>query len=80
MVGCATNSGVVPSGAASYMISRQAATGFSGMGNLKADALREAGAYCTRQHKTAQLVSASESTPPFVLGNFSKAEIEFKCI
>jgi hypothetical protein len=80
MVGCAANSGVVPTGPDTYMISRQAATGFSGMGTLKADALREAGAYCIRQHKTAQLVSASESTPPFVLGNFPKAEIEFKCI
>ena len=77
--GCAANSGVVPTGPDTYMVSRQAATGFSGMGTLKADALREAGAYCSRQHKSMHMVNATEATPPFVLGNFPKAEIEFKC-
>jgi len=44
--GCASNSGVVPIGQETYMVSRQAATGFSGSGTLKAEAFAEAKAYC----------------------------------
>lgn len=40
--GCASNSGVVGTGPDTFMVSRQAATGFSGLGTLKADAIREA--------------------------------------
>jgi hypothetical protein len=42
LFGCASNSGVVPMGNDTYMVSRQAASGFSGMGTLKADAIKEA--------------------------------------
>jgi hypothetical protein len=42
IVGCAANSGIVPMGNNTYMVSRQAATGFSGMGTLKADTMKEA--------------------------------------
>jgi len=42
---CASNSGEVPAGLDTFLVSRQAATGFSGRGTLKADALREADAY-----------------------------------
>ena len=45
VVGCAANSGVVATGADSYMVSRQAATGFSGSGTLKADAIAQANQY-----------------------------------
>jgi len=38
--GCAANSGVIPIGNDTYMVSRQAASEFSGMGALKADAMR----------------------------------------
>lgn len=37
VTGCASNSGVVPIGPDTFMVSRQAATGFSGSGTLKAD-------------------------------------------
>ena len=43
--GCASNSGVVPIGPDTFMVSRQAATGFSGLGTLKADAFQEANQY-----------------------------------
>ena len=35
LAGCASNSGVTPIGQDTYMVSRQAATGFSGSGCLK---------------------------------------------
>lgn len=51
IAGCASNSGVVPIGPETFMVSRQAATGFSGLGTLKADALEEANEYCIKQNK-----------------------------
>jgi hypothetical protein len=77
---CSSNSGVVQMGPGHYMVSRQAATGFSGSGTLKADAIREADSYCEQQGKTVQVLNSSESRPPYIFANFPKAEIEFTCV
>lgn len=42
LMGCAANTGVVQIGQDTFMVSRQAATGFSGSCNLEAEAFREA--------------------------------------
>ena len=78
--GCASNSGVIPIGQDTYMVSRQAATGFSGLGTLKADAFAEAKVYCNKQGKLLQVVNTNESQPPYVFGNFPKAEVQFMCL
>ena len=78
--GCASNSGVVQIGTDTFMVSRQAATGFSGSGTLKAEAFQEANQYCVNLHKKLQVVNTSEAQPPYVLGNFPKAEIQFMCL
>lgn len=78
--GCASNSGVVRIGPDTYMVSIQAATGFSGLGNLKADAFQEANQYCTSQKKHIRVVNTSESSPPYVLGNYPRVEIQFMCL
>jgi hypothetical protein len=62
------------------MVSRQAATGFSGSGTLKAEAFKEANEYCMAQQKKMQVVNTSEAQPPYVLGNFPKAEVQFMCL
>ncbi len=80
LIGCATNTGVVPIGKDTYMVSRQAASGFSGSGNLKSEAFREANQFCINQVKSLQVVNTSETNPPYVLGNFPKAEIQFMCL
>ena len=80
IAGCAANSGVVQAGNGTYLVSRQAATGFSGSGTLKADALREADKFCTGLHKSLEILQATEAQPPYLLGNFPKAEIQFRCI
>ena len=80
LAGCASNSGVVPIGQDTFMVSRQAATGFSGSGTLKAEAFQEASQYCARQNKLLQVVHTSEARPPYVMGNFPKAEIQFMCL
>jgi hypothetical protein len=80
LTGCASNSGIIPIGKDTYMVSRQAATGFSGSGTLKAEAFQEASAYCTNQDKSLQVVSTQEAQPPFLLGNYPKAEVQFMCL
>ncbi len=78
--GCASNSGVVAIGSSIYMVSRQAATGFSGKGTLKADAMKEANDFCIAQNKTMKILSTDEAEPPFIFGNFPKAEVQFSCV
>lgn len=80
LIGCASNSGVVSIGPDTFMVSRQAATGFSGSGKLKAEALREAEEFCARKGKTIQIVNSTESQPPYIFGNFPKAEVQFMCL
>lgn len=77
---CASNTGVVPIGEDTFMVSRQAATGFSGSGSLKAEAFQEASQHCQNMGKKLQVVSTQEATPPFILGNFPKAEVQFMCL
>ena len=80
VAGCASNSGVVPIGKDTYMVSRQAATGFSGSGTLKADAFREANEFCESKGKFMQVLRTDEAKPPYVLANFPKAEVQFMCL
>ena len=42
LAACASNSGVVQMGNDTYFISKQAATGFTGLESLRGDALRSA--------------------------------------
>jgi hypothetical protein len=80
LFGCASNSGVVPMGNNTYMVSRQAATGFSGMGTLKAEAMKEAYAQCQKTGKSVEVIETVDAKPPYIFGNFPKTEIRFKCV
>src|SRR2546428_841808 len=80
LAGCASNSGVIPIGPDTFMVSRQAATGFSGAGNLKAEAFQEANHYCLNHKKQLQVVHTAEAQPPYVWGNFPKVEVQFMCL
>lgn len=80
LTGCASHSGVVAMGSDTYFVSRQAATGFSGMGTLKAEAYGEAGQFCSARGKSVKVLTENDAKPPFVLGNFPKTEIQFTCV
>lgn len=80
LAGCAADSGIVRMGPDTYMVSKQAATGFSGLGSLKADALREAYAQCSQAGQAVQVVSDQESHPPFIFGNYPRVDITFRCV
>jgi hypothetical protein len=80
LVACASTPGVVPIGPDTYMVSRQAATGFTGMSGLMAAAMREAEAFCRTKSMLMQVVSTSQSSPPYIFGNFPRAEVQFMCL
>ena len=77
---CASNSGIVPLGRDSFIVTRQAPSGFHGMGTLKADAVTEAMEHCRNLNKEFQIISTKEAQPPYILGNFPQAEVQFMCL
>ena len=79
LAGCASNSGVVSIGSDTFVVSRQAATGFTGMGTLRTEALKEAADSCIAQSKRLVVLSEKESPPPYVLGNFPRIDVTFTC-
>ncbi|HDR9078161.1 TPA: hypothetical protein QDA98_000711 [Burkholderia vietnamiensis] len=77
--GCAASSGVIAQGDGTFFASKQAATGFPGLGTLKADVIGEARDYCARSGKGIEIIKSEESKPPFIFGNYPRAEITFRC-
>ena len=80
LAGCAVNSGIVAKGSDTFFVSRQAATGFTGLSGLKPEALEEANRFCAGQGRQFVEINSSSTQPPYVLGNFPRVEIEFKCL
>ena len=82
LAACASNPGVVQTGPDSYTVGRQAKTGFSGGSilKLKSQAVADAKTYCANLGKQAQVTNSTESQGPYVLGNFPRAEVDFKCV
>jgi phage tail sheath gpL-like len=77
---CASHSGIVPIGQGVLMASKQQATGLPGLGNMKAELVAEGTAHCRAQGLEFELVSAQETKPPYVLGNYPRSEISFRCV
>ena len=76
--GCADNPGVVPTGNGIYMITKSE-WGISHTGStVKADALKQANAFCARTNKEMAIVNATQNDMvPFK--SEAQAEIEFRC-
>ena len=79
VAGCASNTGVVPIGRGTYTIAKQQATGFPGLGNLRAEIIAEASAYCLNNAAQFELLAVQETQPPYILGNYPRSEIKFTC-
>ncbi|MDZ7669789.1 MAG: hypothetical protein U5Q16_10345 [Gammaproteobacteria bacterium] len=77
--GCASNTGVVNLADGEYMIANQASTGFSGVGFIKADALKEAEQHCSDQDKDMEVVKLWENEGPYLAGKFPRIELTFRC-
>lgn len=80
LTACASHTGIVPMGKDTFMIAKQQATGFPGLGNMKAEIIAEASQYCASQGKEFQIVSTQETQPPYILGNYPRSEIQFMCV
>lgn len=80
LVGCASNSGVIALGQDSYMISKQQATGFPGLGNITAENIAQGTAHCSRLGKRFEVVDIKESKPPYILGNYPRSDVRFTCV
>ena len=77
---CASNSGVISLGNDRFIISKQAATGFPGVGSIRTEALREASEECQKSGRAVDIESQEESEPPYLLGNYPRVEITFRCV
>jgi hypothetical protein len=77
---CASNDGVVRMGNDTYSISKQATTGFTGLGKLRADAMRDAYKQCSKAGKSVEVTHTDKSHPPFISGNFPRVDITFRCV
>lgn len=77
---CASHTGIVPMGKDTYMIAKQQATGFPGLGNMKAEIIGEGSRHCAGMGKEFQIVTTNETQPPYVLGNYPRSEIQFMCL
>lgn len=77
--GCAASTGVIDEGNGTFYASKQAATGIGGAANLKGDILTEASAFCAKRGQQLQVIETTEANPPFIFGNYPRAQIDFKC-
>lgn len=80
LASCASHTGVVQIGQDSYMIAKQQGTGFPGLGNMKAEIISEGFKYCSDNQLEFQIISTNETSPPYILGNYPRAEIQFMCL
>lgn len=79
VAGCASNTGIIPIGKSQYTIAKQQATGFPGLGNLRAEIIAEATAFCVGKGLEFELKKVQETQPPYILGNYPRSEIFFIC-
>lgn len=78
--GCTTtSSGPLSAGPDIFVVSRQAGAFPSGREPLLAEAIAEGGAKCSSLGKTFILISSTENPGPYILGNYPKATVVFRC-
>jgi hypothetical protein len=80
LVGCASNSGIVPMGQDTFKILKRGSSGLTNSETVKADAMIQASEYCGKQKKSLKVISVLLGSPPYISGNYPKAELQFKCL
>jgi len=75
--GCASTTGVIPTGANQFMVSREDNGPAASLGNLKAATMKDASAHCAAQGKTMQILR--ETDTPRSLGQFPQTTLHFSC-
>ncbi len=78
--GCATTTtGPTPAGDGKYVMSRQEGAFPSGSEPLLQEVLEQADRFCESLGKELELVDSTENPGPYIMGNYPKATITFKC-
>lgn len=61
------------------MVAKQQATGFPGLGNMRAEIITDAKNYCNDFGKELNITNIKETQPPYIFGNYPRSEIQFTC-
>lgn len=77
LVGCAGTTGVVPIGRDTYSVSHRDNGPMASLGALKAQAYKEASAFCAAKEQDVEVLKANDV--PRSLGQFPETEIVFTC-
>lgn len=77
--GCATNTGVVPTGDNSYMLMKQGTGFWTSPSLLVAEVTKQAGDFCSSQRKTISIVSTKEKPVGLRPGDYPEGEVRFSC-
>lgn len=75
--GCATQTGVVPNGADSFMVSRQDGGITGALGTLKAENLKDAADFCAKRGQRFTVLNSEDV--PRALGKIPQSTLYFKC-
>jgi hypothetical protein len=94
--GCTSNSGIMPIGRDTYMVSTQSHTYLTNAATLQMEAFQEATQFCKEQRKSILVTYTTEVDQPYIdqriqsirkqikknphLGYFPNAEIQFMCL
>lgn len=78
LYGCSAANGVVRTEKGTFVVSR-ASNGISGPGELKAESMEAARAFCERSGQALQVVDVRSSEPPYYLTNLPQVKVEFMC-
>ena len=77
---CGTNTGVQPLGDDTFKIFKQGSSGFVGSDKIRSDVELQASQFCAQKGKSMQVVNVITGQPPYIFGNFPKAEVQFRCV
>ena len=78
LVGCASQTGVVPAGNDSFMVSRQDNGVTAAVGSLKAENMKEAAQYCASKGQKFEVKQSDDIER--ALGKIPQSTLYFRCV
>ena len=75
-----TSPGVIPISQDKFMVTRQAATSLSGIGNLTAEVMQEAISFCGAIDKDMSQLTFDQTKLQNIICNYTQVELQFSCV
>jgi hypothetical protein len=63
-----------------FLVSREARTGFARIGKLRTRAMQNATEHCQTAGKSLSVVNVQQSQGPYILGKYPRIDITFRCV